>query len=76
MNEREVEEILIGIAEPGKSKLRKYFNEVRYVISFNDERNRRFLDQAILLAKNIVIVVGNYHVSGMRKELETRCKGK
>jgi len=74
VSESEIEEILADVKKSGKLKLKKYFLEVRHAMSFNSERNKRFVAKIVSEKRDIVFVVGNYHVPGLRAELEKKCK--
>jgi hypothetical protein len=61
------------VPEPAKTKLKKYFDEVAEMMSFMDARNRHIVEKTFAADANTAIVVGNFHVPGLKKLFLRRC---
>ncbi|MGE0525933.1 MAG: hypothetical protein AB7P49_02640 [Bdellovibrionales bacterium] len=66
--------LISNLKEPEKAKVRKYMNEANSSILKNlDPMNEKILEKALATRENLVLVIGNSHVHGLRRQLEKQC---
>lgn len=73
-NLSEVLRFAINLQEPEKSKIEKYFREATEALKIIKERDERFAEEILKSKLNIAVVIGNFHVVGLRNKLESQCK--
>lgn len=72
--EEQVLGILSSVQEPEKSKIKSYFDSVNFIYSYNEKREHRYAEEILKLKSNVVLVIGNVHVAGIKTILESAAK--
>lgn len=65
--------LLQTVSDPERKKLETYFREINQMMSLLEKRNEDLMSKILITRGNIAVVIGNYHIPGLRKLADSIC---